>query len=226
MSKFPVTPRCSDVRTTFACAMVLLVAAGALGAQSTRAQGRVGANSDERSASVTREATVPEHIGTSAEATMTEGFTEGSVYAGPRITLSGGYGGAIGLHVERAIAAPRMNVAKGRLGVGASIDVYSYSDAAFGTRWSYRVIPITATANYHFTLQNSRIDPFVGVVIGYSIVSTSVDGPMPGDNSAGASAFGVGLQWGARYFVKPNLAVQAQTGLGYGALGLGVAWKR
>jgi hypothetical protein len=154
------------------------------------------------------------------------GFREGHLYVGPRV-WAGVYGTlAVGVHGEKAIGGPRPELGNGRIGVGASIDMYSYSDGAFGYRWSYRVIPVTGFVNYHVTLKESKLDPYAGIGLGYYMVSTSVDGVNTSASSARGSALFLGVQLGARYFVKPNLAVQAQTGVGLGALSLGVTWKR
>lgn len=154
------------------------------------------------------------------------GFREGHLYVGPRV-WAGVYGTlAVGVHGEKAIGGPRPELGNGRIGVGASIDMYSYSDGAFGYRWSYRVIPVTGFVNYHVTLKESKLDPYAGIGLGYYMVSTSVDGINTSASSARGSALFLGVQLGARYFVKPNLAVQAQTGVGLGALSLGVTWKR
>lgn len=154
------------------------------------------------------------------------GFREGHLYVGPRV-WAGVYGTlAVGVQGEKAIGGQRKDLGNGRIGVGGAVDMYSYSDAVLGYRWSYRVIPVSGFVNYHFTLKDSRIDPYAGIGLGYYIVSSSFDGPGGSDGSARGSAAYLGLQLGARYFVKPNLAVQAQTGLGLGALSLGVTWKR
>jgi hypothetical protein len=152
-----------------------------------------------------------------------EGFKEGRFYAGPRI-IAGGYGAtAIGFQVEKGIMQ-KQDWSNGRIGVSGSIDMFSYSDAYFATRWSYRVIPIAGFVNYHVTLKNPKIDPFIGAGLGYYIVSASYDGPGNPGYTARSSAMDFGVQLGGRYFFKPNMAVQAQTGLGFGAMALGLSW--
>lgn len=163
----------------------------------------------------------------SAKGSITEGFKEGHLYAGPHI-WAGVYGTmAFGVSAEKSIGGPRKDLGNGRIGVGGGIDMYSYSVGYASYRWSYRVIPVSGFANYHMTLKNPRLDPYAGLGIGYYIVSSSVDGPGLDhyDYTARANALFVGAHIGARYFVKPNLAVQAQTGVGLGNLAVGVSWK-
>ncbi len=154
------------------------------------------------------------------------GFSDGKLYVGPRL-WAGVYGTlALGVSGEKAIGGPRKDLGNGRIGVGGAVDMYSYSDAYFGYKWSYRVIPVSGFVNYHMTLKNTKFDPYAGLALGYNVITSSFDGPNgESDASARAGAMFVGVQLGARYFVKPNLAVQAQTGLGLGALSLGVNWK-
>lgn len=162
-----------------------------------------------------------------AEGTTSKGFEEGHLYAGPHI-WAGVYGTmAFGVSAEKSLGGPRKDLGNGRIGVGGGVDMYSYGVGYAGYRWSYRVIPVSAFANYHMTLKNARLDPYAGLGVGYYIVSSSVDGPGLGhyDYTARANALFVGAHVGARYFVKPNFAMQAQTGVGLGNLALGVTWK-
>jgi hypothetical protein len=78
------------------------------------------------------------------------------------------------------------------------------------------------------TLENPRLDPYAGLGVTYCIVSSPVDGPGldQHDVTARANALFIGAHLGARYFVKPNFAVQAESGAGLGALSLGVTRKR
>lgn len=213
---------------TWAAAAAILLGgvASPLAAQRSASGRPAGADSSSVRATTTSAAPTSPSAVTAAAAADATGFREGSLYVGPRI-WAGVYGTlAVGVQGEKAIGGQRKDLGNGRLGVGGSIDMYSYSDAAYGYRWSYRVIPVSGFVNYHFDLKESKFDPYAGVGLGYYIVSSSVDGPGASEASARGSALFLGLQLGARYFVKPNLAVQAQTGLGLGALSVGVTWKR
>ncbi len=205
-----------------------LMLAVALSATSAVAQQRRSApaspaSRDSTSADAAKNGSSP----ASTKGSITEGFTEGHLYAGPRV-WAGVYGTmAFGVSAEKSLGGPRKDLGNGRIGVGGGIDMYSYGVGYAGYRWSYRVIPVSGFANYHMTLKNPRLDPYAGLGVGYYIVSSSVDGPGLDhyDYSARANALFVGAHIGARYFVKPNLAVQAQTGVGLGNLAVGVSWK-
>lgn len=157
-----------------------------------------------------------------AAATTTAGFVEGGKYLGARV-WAGVYGSlAFGGQFEYGLTPPRPDLGNGRFGVSAAVDMYSYG--AFSGIVNYRVIPISGLVNYHVTLDDKRIDPFVGLGLGYYIVSVSVDGS-DGYRGARASTLFVSGQLGARYFFKPNLAAQVQTGFGLGAAAVGLTWK-
>ena len=82
---------------------------------------------------------------------------------GPVVGL-GGIGGAsasFGGRFEHAIK-PLPDLGNGMLGIQAAFDYYSWSTDFTGYSWSYKYIPIGVTANYHFKLDEPKIDPFVG----------------------------------------------------------------
>jgi len=110
----------------------------------------------------------------------------------------------------------------GLLGIGISADYYSYN---FGGGYSLSYIPIGATANYHFKLENKKIDPFLGAGLGFQVVNCS---------GAGSSGFGCGGynsavyfigRAGARYFVTPGLAAYADVGAGAATFNVGATIK-
>ena len=147
-------------------------------------------------------------------------FDPGFWYAGPRIWL-GVYGTiAIGGQVELAYSEPGQ-YGPGIVGIGAGVDYYSYDYGSGAFGGSYTVIPISAFANYHFVLENNRrIDPYVGLGLGYYLVSASGSG-----QTARAGAVFLALQLGGRYFMTPRLAAQAHAGVGVGNISLGLAYK-
>ena len=108
----------------------------------------------------------------------------------------------------------------GLLGIGVSADYYSYSSAYF----KLSDIPVGVTANYHFKLDNKKIDPFLGAGLGFNIYSCSY----PGSNSIGCG-YSSGIYFigraGARYFLTPQLAAYADVGAGAATVNLGVTFK-
>ncbi len=210
------------VRPAMFTLAVAIVATPAV-AQQRRSALAPSASRDSASAEARKNESSP----ASAKGSVSEGFKEGHLYAGPHI-WAGVYGTmAFGVSAEKSLGGPRKDLGNGRIGVGGGIDMYSYSVGYAGYKWSYRVIPVSGFANYHMTLKNPRLDPYAGLGVGYYIVSSSVEGPGLDhyDYTARANALFVGAHIGARYFVKPNLAVQAQTGVGLGNLAVGVSWK-
>ncbi|MGH7581622.1 MAG: outer membrane beta-barrel protein [Gemmatimonadales bacterium] len=150
-----------------------------------------------------------------------QAFQAGTNYIGPSISLSTyGSTAAFGGNFEHAI--------NDKWGWGVSVGYFSYGDADF----SYKFIPIGATANYHFVVQgNEKIDPFVGGGLGYWIVSTShkgscvefgVDFCPDASRSSGLFPIVIG---GVRYWVKDNLALVGRLGYGLGYLSVGVDFK-
>jgi hypothetical protein len=150
-------------------------------------------------------------------------------YFGPTIGLS--FGNSVpefGLNYEYGYTLKDVGV----IGIGGIMRYWSYSDDWAWGKWSNTNILIAAQGNYHIKLDNKKIDPFAGLIIGYDIVSSSWE-----DNSgwsgyyhesATGSTFIASFQVGCRYFLKDNLALVARFGVGnssYSALNLGVDWK-
>ncbi len=126
----------------------------------------------------------------------------------------GGAGIAFGARYEKIIKAlPDMN--DGLLGIMVGVDWYSYSVPGY----SLSFIPISASANYHFKMDNKKFDPFVGAGLGYRIASAS---GFAGSYSSGIYFIGV---IGMRYFLSDKMALYADAGAGSGALHVGLSWK-
>jgi hypothetical protein len=155
------------------------------------------------------------------------GFEPGHLYVGPRTWL-GIYGTvSVGGQAEIAVSRPGQ-FGPGTLGAGASVDLYHYGDRFGPAEWSVTVLPIGGHVNYHFPLEDRRIDPYVGLGLGVAVVSASVrsaDGAYEESAGRASGVFSFGTV-GARYFFRPDLAVQAQTGWGFGGISIGVTWKR
>ena len=123
---------------------------------------------------------------------------------------------ALGGRYEKIIKTlTEMN--NGLLGIRAGVDWYTFS--VVGYSWSY--IPISATANYHFKMENKKFDPFVGAGLGFYIVSEPSGYTGAGYNSG---IYFVGVL-GMRYFLNESMAFYADAGAGAGALHLGLSWK-
>ena len=152
-------------------------------------------------------------------------FHPGYTDIGPVIGL-GGIGGAniaIGGRFEHGIQT-LPSLANGILGFQVGLDYWSWSrvvERPAGVFFSERItyLPIGATFNYHFKLDEPKLDPFVGLGLGYDIINCS--GSIACDNS-GLYLISRG---GIRYFMSPSLALYGDVGAGAAALNLGLMFK-
>jgi hypothetical protein len=147
------------------------------------------------------------------------GFNVGSTDIGGVVGL-GGLGAAsfaIGARFERGVKAlPEM--ANGILGFAVSADWYNYNERFVGTDYDFTYIPIAATANYHFSVQNRKLDPFVGAGLGYLIVNT----PYTGSYSSGIYFVG---RLGLKYFLSQKMALYTDVGTGAAAVNVGLTFR-
>lgn len=149
-------------------------------------------------------------------------YATGQKHLGAHIGLSG-VGSAPALGVSGEIAY------NDRIGIGGWADTWSYGQT-FGTvlgdhSWDIRYIALAGTGSYHFPIEsNPKLDPFLGLALGYFIVNTSTSG-FGGTYSGDASRIFVGGFGGARYFFKESLAGVARLGFGASYLTLGVDFK-
>lgn len=121
---------------------------------------------------------------------------------------------ALGGRFERVFKAVP-DLGDGLIGIGVSVDWYSYSIGPYD--WSY--IPVGATANYHFKMENKKWDPFLGVGLGYYIVSE----PSGYVGSWNSGIYMIGRA-GVRYFMTNSMAFYADAGAGSAALSLGMTF--
>ncbi len=110
----------------------------------------------------------------------------------------------------------------GTLGIGVGVTRYSWSSPYYSVSY----LPIGATANYHFKLENKKIDAFLGAGLGYQLVTC--------DDKTGVTR-GLGCNYGSaiyfvgraggRYFFSEKLAAYADVGAGGAALNIGLVFK-
>jgi hypothetical protein len=92
--------------------------------------------------------------------------------------------------------------------------------------WDIRYIALAGTGSYHFPIaSNPKIDPFLGLALGYYIVSTNADGFDGISYSGDASRVFLGGYGGARYFFKETLSGVARLGFGASYLTVGVDFR-
>ncbi|MEO6444065.1 MAG: outer membrane beta-barrel protein [Gemmatimonadaceae bacterium] len=156
----------------------------------------------------------------SAQSTSPSGnFKVGYTDIGPTLGLGGigSAGLAFGARFERAIKA-LPDFGNGVLGLQASLDTWNYNDNFTGGAYDFRYFSVGVTANYHFKVKDKpKLDPFLGLGLGNSSVSTDY----AGDYSSGIYFIG---RAGVRYFYKPRLAMYADVGAGAATLNAGVTF--
>jgi hypothetical protein len=168
-------------------------------------------------------------LAAAAQPAAAQGFEVGYTDIGPTIGL-GGLGSAsmaIGGRFERGFKA-LPDLGNGILGIMVGADYYSFNYNYFGgNSSSITYIPIGATANYHFKLANSpKIDPFLGLGLGYEVVSAKCEyqGVNYCSGVYSSALYFIGRA-GGRYFVNNKLAVYADAGAGAATLSVGATFR-
>lgn len=149
-----------------------------------------------------------------------DGFKLGYVDIGPTVGI-GGLGSAsaaFGARFERGVKE-LPNLGGGTLGIQVGVNYYSWSSGFFSVKY----IPIGVTANYHFKIENTKLDPFVGLGLGYTIVTCDYTGLV--DVGCDDSAIDLIARAGARYFFSPKMALYGDIGAGGATANFGVMFK-
>ena len=153
--------------------------------------------------------TVPVGLCGQDESASAGGFAVGRTDIGPIVGLGGiGQAGiAVGIRGERGVA-DLPDLGDGVLGIQVGADYYRQTLLDGAAEWTH--IPIGATANYHFRVEDApRVDPFLGLGLGYSVLSCS-------GTACGTSAVYLIGRAGIRYYFRDAAAI-------YGAIGAGAA---
>jgi hypothetical protein len=137
----------------------------------------------------------------------------------------GDAGIALGGRFEKVIR-PLPDMGDGLLGIQVSADWWSWDYNYLGPNSaSVSYIPIGVTANYHFKVENQKIDPFVGAGLGYQIVNASC--VINGVDYCGSYSSEIYFiaKAGIRYFTSESLAFYADVGAGAATLNLGLMFR-
>ena len=158
------------------------------------------------------------------------GFKPGYTDIGFAVGLgnTGSASAAVGGRFEHAIKT-LPDMANGTLGIEVSADYYAYSGAFpfGGFSWNVTALPIGVTANYHFKLDDTKFDPFMGAGLGYEIVTCRFSGPSTistGGCGQASAVYFIG-RLGGRYFMSPKMALYADVGAGATNLNIGLMFK-
>ncbi|MDP4222387.1 MAG: hypothetical protein Q8868_03650 [Bacteroidota bacterium] len=114
---------------------------------------------------------------------------------------------------------------KGSIGVGPYVGFSSYKWEYSDWGYKYTNIVIGARGNFHYPLAN-KLDTYVGILLGYNIVSANEFGtPLGYDYSATSSGIRLAGYIGARYYFKEKFGVMAELGYGITYFNIGIALK-
>ena len=145
-------------------------------------------------------------------------------------------GVALGARYEN-IVKHLPDLGNGLLGVQVSADWWSWNDSYSSgnstSSFGQTVIPIGVTANYHFKLEDSKFDPFVGAGLAYWLVSSSGESCTIilgveycyGSGYSSGSGIHVVTKAGIRYFYSPATTFYADLGIGAAAINVGVTLR-
>lgn len=127
-----------------------------------------------------------------------------------------------------------------RIGVGFSVG-YSNSDVSWeidstvggkkiNNYYKYKVEKITAKArfNYHFLVNNDKIDPYIGAGIGYRRINRehkSSDTTFDGFNTKTLIPIAFEASFGTRYLFSKHFGAFAEIGIGHGFIQGGLIGK-
>ncbi len=147
-------------------------------------------------------------------------FATGQKWLGAHVGVSGvGSAAAVGVNGEVAY--------NDRVGIGGWLDTWGYGES-FGTvggnvSWNVRYVAVAGTGSYHFPIESSpKLDPFLGLALGYYVVSSEARGTSGVTYGGDASRVFLGGFGGLRYKFKETLAGLARVGFGASYLTLGV----
>jgi OmpW family len=160
-----------------------------------------------------------------AQSPVVPGYTD----IGPVVGIGGLSGASLSLGGRFEYAFKSLpDLGNGTLGIMVSADYYShsynYGGFAGAYSFSYKWIPIGATVNYHFKLESTKFDPFVGLGLGYTLVTASCSGPYCGSGAYSSAIYFIG-RLGGRYFFSDNMALYADVGAGAATLNAGIMFK-
>ncbi len=109
--------------------------------------------------------------------------------------------------------------------IGYSRDVWEQNIVGYKTEITYNYILIGARVLFHFNLVNN-MDFYAGLMMGYNIVTSSVETNVPGGNvSADEGYLAYGELVGLRYFFTDTVAVYVEAGYTFGYINGGLAFK-
>ncbi len=144
------------------------------------------------------------------------------VSAGLGIGLAGAYGTStlppiFGMY-EKAIHP--------NISVGGLVSFSGSNFEFFGGKWKYSYIVLAARGAYHYLIPDTKnLDTYGGLTLGYSIVSSSVEGIQTPLASASGSYVFFGIFVGGRYYFTPQWSAMAELGYDVGVIKIGATYR-
>ena len=153
--------------------------------------------------------------------------TEVNVGIGLVPTIISGAGGLpISVSVDKPLASVKNATIGGYLGYyGSSVDL----GAGFSDEYKlkYSVFIFGARGTYHFDfIDNDKLDPYAGLMLGYNIVTSRYDGPgSEFFDGAASSGFGYAGLIGMKYQATDSIKVFGELGYGISVLTFGATFS-
>jgi len=159
----------------------------------------------------------------SSNTPIEEGFTPTYVDVGPVIGLGALNGADVSIGGRFEFAFLQLpNFPDGILSISGGVDHYRYDASVPGFTYGFSYTPIGVTVNFHYRLENRKIDPFAGFGLGNYIVTAPSDCRFCPSYNSGIYPI---ARVGVRYFWQPSFALYADAGSGAGALHVGLMFK-
>ena len=110
--------------------------------------------------------------------------------------------------------------------VGGLLSFAGSSSEFFGGKWKYSYVVLAGRGAYHYLIPDTRnLDTYGGLTLGYSIVSSSVEGIREERFAASGSYVFFGIFVGARYYFSPQWAAMAELGYDVGIIKIGATYR-
>lgn len=102
---------------------------------------------------------------------------------------------------------------------------YKYTNTGYTAKWNYIVVGARGAYHYNGFAEVPKLDVYGGVMLGYNIVSYSVEGNDAGLNNNYGSGLGFSGFLGGRWFFSESVGAYAELGYGVSVLNAGVTFK-
>ncbi len=102
---------------------------------------------------------------------------------------------------------------------------YKYTAPGYTAKWNYIVVGARGAYHYNGFTNMPKLDTYGGLMLGYNIVSYSVDGNDLGMGNSYGSGLGLTAFLGGRWFFSERVGAYAELGYGVSVLNVGATFK-